>query len=922
MVAATSWGDVPFPAAFALDAMVSAMPELVESFAHDQTVTANLQQATLARTLIRLGQGGSKPAQPPPEVAIGSSPETGFAQLGSGLIRIDGRRAFVAGVVSGLSNESLMSRIRECQGVLAKIDANWIRTRNPGFSAHGEIFRLVVIGGPFRPSWSLKDPFVLLHIEELTDILLDCDQGSRDESPRVLSFWQFVMEVARSGNVRIGFLSNVEDAWQVWCRLGTLNPTALNEIVLVPDPVPPPSRWDWSAAWERLDSRLTGAGYPPHREWERATLEDNAGSAELWDGDVSVRVSADSPLLVAGQINPKLSKLSIDPVFSIVGIADGVFLTFRNFPKLTYLLDILEGKIVTLVIEVSEVAPPAPKRGLVGIALATGDASTIGIKVGKDWLELLATEPHDAHKLLGMGIAEGLLKIQILPPGNRASFVEVWAQAPPVAMLHRSSEILSRPDYGRFNIPLGRSTEAEADRYLARFFAKHHLRPGLYEGRAAFQLFGDHIAPALEEALRALVGRWSPSATRFAVEQLNAAHADRYRQEKELEQALSAPWAENWRTQARVSRDPAEVTRPLEHLVELLLLERPTGELDPDRYDIAVATDVIGSALHVTLLVAAAHHRIHRLLIHVGPGGLVGAAATKPRIRRRTGMIDLDAFRLARERERLRGRPSRPSARYEPGAGEPVHVPGVSESEFVPIEALKLPKSLFKADAVLRDALGTGINGLNAILGAAVNFSGFNDAVAMASAVSLLAAAHSWSGIPMSELEAALDLLLLTSERLRQEPFHYWEQEHRQNRLATRPLIGLNDGDVLLAPWMIHRAQSVFAGYLLDGRLPWSPVSIPPAVRDAYVRFRQVLNVQLQREAVDVIRQLGFAVKERVDPTEAARYRVNLPGEVDVIAWDSRRHKLWICEVKDLSHAASPSTISVRLEKYLAQGAP
>jgi len=920
MVASTAWGDVTFPGSFVLDSLLSAIAKLAEKSADDQAAVAQLAQATVARTLLRFGQGSASDTLPKRRTKTASFPKTGPGGLGSGLIRIDGRRAFVLGIVSGLSPDSLRRQLRECEAALAKIDAKLIRSKSPDFSPDGEVFRLIVIGGPYRPAWSLQHPFVLIHIEELIDILLDCDQGSRAETPRVVSFWQFVMEVARARNVHIASLTDVEDAWQVWSRLGTLNPTALDDVVLVSDPVPAPSRWDWSAAWEPCESRLAEAGYAPHREWQHATLEENAEGAELWAGGASVLVSGNLRLVVAGQINPKLSTLSLDPIFSVTGIADGVFLTFRNFPKLGAVLDIPVGKVLTLVIEVSEEAPPAPEEGLVGVGLATDGASTIGIKLGKDWLDLLLTDPHMAHRLLGMGIAESLIKIGILPVGERESFVDLWAEAPPVAMLHRRSEILPRPEYGRFNLPLGRSTESEADRYLATVFARRRLRQGLYGGRAASQFFDDHIAPALEEVLRSLISTWSPASTRQVVEHLNAAHADRYRRETELDQALSAPWAEHWRTQALMSRDPAEVTRPLEHLVELLMLERPTGELVPDRYDIATATDVIGSALQMGLLASAAHAQIHGLAIQVGPGGLVRVAPAERRssVRRKVGMIDVEKYRQARDRERLRGRPIVSSTDDELHVGVAVDMASATASEFVPIEALQLPKSLLKADAVLKDAVGTGMNGLNAILGTAVNWSGFNDPVASASADGMLAAAHSWSGIPMSELEAGLNLLLLTSERLQAEPFHYWEQERRQNRLATRPLIGLSDDEVLFAPWMIHRAQSVFAAYLLDGRLPWRPADVPPAVRDAFVRFRQVLNDQLQREAVNVIRRLGFALKQRVDPAEAARYGIRLPGEVDVMAADAKRRKLWICEVKDLSPAASPSTVSVRLEKYLA----
>jgi len=62
----------------------------------------------------------------------------------------------------------------------------------------------------------------------------------------------------------------------------------------------------------------------------------------------------------------------------------------------------------------------------------------------------------------------------------------------------------------------------------------------------------------------------------------------------------------------------------------------------------------------------------------------------------------------------------------------------------------------------MKRELGTGIDGLKAVLGSAISWSPNSDDVAEVTRAELCDAAVAWSGLPLREIEAALDLLILT----------------------------------------------------------------------------------------------------------------------------------------------------------------
>jgi hypothetical protein len=213
--------------------------------------------------------------------------------------------------------------------------------------------------------------------------------------------------------------------------------------------------------------------------------------------------------------------------------------------------------------------------------------------------------------------------------------------------------------------------------------------------------------------------------------------------------------------------------------------------------------------------------------------------------------------------------------------------------------------------------MGSGFDGLQAILGTAVSWTPSGDEVCLVDRAALIDAAREWSGLPDTMLEAAFGLLTLRASDLKQEGLRYWDQETREFRLLTRPLVEV-DGQVVIMPWVVDSAQSIFAANLVSGRLPW-PTPRFPMVDRALNEFRKLANAELEEEAASVAVAMGLAVCRNLKPEQAKAAGLLLSGEIDLLIADTQRSRLWVCEVKDQGSAASPSTLRQGLNRFVGR---
>ena len=870
--------DWPVPASLVVSALAVAAAMLSAEAASDDQSLRRMQQLTERRAL---GAFGHPIAANRPEEGnsretadAGSLPEAPVAMTVPA-----SRHAFVLGFASGLDPGSLERSLQTAKAAVDGMTTEIVRTATDGFDPSGSIFRILIHGGPLPgPSPRYKGT-VCVHVDHLITAALDADQAATGEDVGRELLWQFLEELVSMPG--IGKLAAWEfaDIWQVWLSRGTLNPGGREGIAVHPLVVPDQEAWERAAAWEPVETVLTRSGLAPSWEWSFAHL-DEPGQARVGLYGHVFLVLAEPPLVLHVLIDKELASLGIDPAFAI-GLADGIRQTAVATPGVAAVISAAGSVPLLCRLRLEPLRSPDATAEVVGCRLAaSGPPPVIDLVLGVDWLEYLAEDPAGGHAVLGRALAEGLRKALHLSDQACETFMASWLQAVPVAALRPGEKALPPSFQSRGRLPRSPATAAKAKRTIAKAIIRSDMPlQAIYVDEGAVGLCTEVILPAADKALADVVTDWSPSAIQTVARCLNDAHADRARREGDLAFGLTAPWGEHWRNAAMTAPEPSMITRPLELLLETLLARTTAGSINPDTFEIAEAVDLANAAIEISLYLAATRHRLHHLAAIVHDDGQFTITDKAPETAT-TATIDIGAYLQAVRADRLRLRP-------RPLTGTPIRLdPDASPpgQEFMALRDFKLPGSLLAADDVMKRELGTGIDGVKAVLGTAITWNPNSDAVTEVTRAELRDAAVAWSSLPLREIEAALDLLTLTPAQLREEGLDYWEQERREYRLTTRPLINLGNDQLILIPRLIEVSQDVYAAYLLNGRLPWPPSAVPRSVADAFNNFRNRQNRDLERQVLETLNSLGLPFQGNIEPHQAVPYGLKLTGEIDALA--------------------------------------
>lgn len=902
-----SW---PVPASLVVSVVAVAAAMLSAEAAGDDQCLRRMQQVTERRALGAFAHPVAEGR--PEEEDLGQAP--GAVPLPEAPVAVTvpaSRHAFVLGFASGLDRGSLERSLRTAKAAVDGITTEMVQTVADGFDPSGSIFRIVIYGGPLPgPSPRYKET-VCIHVDDLISAALDADQAVTGEDVGRELLWQFLEELVSLPGIGELVAWEFADIWQVWLNRGTLNPGGREGIAVHPFVIPDQEAWERAAAWEPVETVMTQSGLAPSWEWSFAHWDEPDQARVGLYGHVFL-ILAEPPLVLHVLIDKDLASLGIDPAFTL-GLADGIRQTAVAIPGVAAVISAAGSTPLLCWLRLEPFRSPGATAEVVGCRLAaSGPPPVIDLVMGVDWLEYLAEDPAGGHAVLGRALAEGLRRALHLSDQASEAFMASWLQAVPVAALHRGKKTLPPSFQGRDRLPRSPATAARASRAIAKAIIRSDAPlQAIYVDEGAVGLCTDVILPAADNALSDAVADWSPSSVQTVARCLNDAHAARARREGDLAFGLTAPWGEHWRNAAMAAPEPTMITRPVELLLETLLARTTAGSLNPDAFEIAEAVDLASMAIEVSLYLAATRHRLHHLAAMVHDDGLFTITDKAPETAT-TASIDIGAYLQAVRTDRLRLRP-------EPLTGSPVRLDPDADpagQEFTALHEFSLPGSLLTADAVMKRELGTGVDGLKAVLGTAITWNPTSDDVVEVTRAELRDAAVAWSSLPLQEIEAALDLLILAPAQLRDEGLRYWEQERRRYRLTTRPLISLGNDRLILIPRLIEVAQDIYAAYLLNGRLPWPPSAVPRSVSDAFNNFRKRQNRELERQVLETLNGLSVPYRGNIEPHQAAPHGLQLTGEIDALAADVQRSRLWVCEVKDVSLAASPRTLADRVRKF------
>jgi hypothetical protein len=444
------------------------------------------------------------------------------------------------------------------------------------------------------------------------------------------------------------------------------------------------------------------------------------------------------------------------------------------------------------------------------------------------------------------------------------------------------------------------------------------------------------LCPGALEALSDAAGSYAPrAALAAACAELERTASDRLATRLDLEMNLDSAWADEALSELDItaSSDEAHRSRVAEMLTEHLLSQPPGGSLTPDRRDVHQLLDLAAAALDTSLEAQYAFAALQPAELEVTEYGHVHIARTGP------ARVDIGGWQLAKLQEQAHGylsegagqadrtgnqaSASPPVGGRDPGQRETIRSllreDARSSTGFRAVNA----KGLLAVDDQLIAHCGFGLDSVAAVLGTAASWdvpAEPHPPVAQVSRAAFVDTAATSSGLPREHIDAAVLACTLNREKIQHDGLRYWQLKERSARLALRPLIEPPDaeraGELWLLPRCAHRTQSLLLTYLNSQQLPWPDRDLPETVRQAVTTWHNQAEAQLERELAAAATTAGLPHRLNLKPQKAARLGLRLPGEIDLIAADPARRRIWIVEAKHLRPIYSPLEIGSRIADF------
>jgi hypothetical protein len=851
-------------------------------------------------------------------------------------------------VVSALNPDDFDDAIRQATDLLdhrvqTEPHTRYVLGRDLGPPVAAEVMdadnrvKVVVYGGPLVIKLHQVRDVVLLHIEELVE-LVDAAAG---DWATVECFLQDLGEHASHDLVVFQDILDVWTAWRDWGRIGPPaepddgridEAESVEETVLYVVEAEYDATWVQAAEWEPIDAILAAAGIPEHRDWPVATL-DTDGAANLFttpDGMIAL-VNIDPALLILiDGTDAAPPHLDADTLF---GLADAVRYCITRHDAIAAHFRLADAP-VTILLNLTPERPPDPDLGYGVRVRCAPEHALLDIVIGPDVLELLMTDPMTGHDVLGTALHELVDRIRAgrtdLPGTPAAVFREAWREVGPLMTLHTVTD--GRPKVAPIDtLPRTpairmRALRAVADRIRPR------VAPGAYLDASAHAICRDEVLPAIEAVLHDRIAGCDSSLARKVAVRLNAAYATYLRRGHQIAHALTGPWARNWHDAARNDDQPASVSA-LQVLLEAVLADPPAGTRTADALDLGELAALAEQFVLAATTASGFERDLHGLQVDVNSHGVyvvrsVPADVEDERCGDDRGIdedspidIDLAAYHGA-QRDHVITLAAQESWSVqdlvERADREGAQLPYVGQQRepvpFRPLHTFAEP-SLVRVDTLLARNWGTGLDGIAAVLGTAVDWPTDDDGIAAVKTEDLVRNAAEWSKLPYAEILAALHLLQIDADELRRYGARrFLDVERRAHRLATRPLPAV-DGQILVMPWLINAAQQLHNSYLVAARLPQP--ALPPSVVNAMTEHRQDRNLELEATVRDIVS--AVRLPHRFQFLQGEQHREGIPnpvGEIDLLIADPDTSRLWVCEVKDLATPYSVASMRDHIRKF------
>lgn len=399
----------------------------------------------------------------------------------------------VMALVSALAHRGLVNAIALAH---SELDAYHDDQAGRGPYARTNPVNVILFGGPMVVGFQTVQDVVLLHIEELVELLDDAEGDW-------ITVECFLEDLGRHAGYEGVMFLDVLDVWAAWRKWGRLGPAEVggHGAVLQVTPHERDLTWDRAAAWEPIDAVLAAARLPEHVDWPIARLVPEVGG-DLFAtaADALGLVSVEPPVVIL--LDPSDGDaLGLD-VETLFGLADGLRTCLAGHQDVADHFRLANRTPLTIVVRLLDQPEPLPVDEY-AIRVATDtERGLIEIGVSTDVLEQFLGDGMAGHDIVGLALHEAVRQVRLERgegPGTEVeSFRQAWHSVGPVStfVAHESVPHVAPVD----TMPRSAALRARA-LYSVFDLVRQTGVTGTFVNTEAHEVCRDHLIPAIEQAL-------------------------------------------------------------------------------------------------------------------------------------------------------------------------------------------------------------------------------------------------------------------------------------------------------------------------------------------------------------------------------------------------------------------------------------
>lgn len=864
---------VPVPAGILIQSLGELGGVLAEEVCRLDPGVEGQWKERIEQGLVRLLAGLGHPIAGPLDVAEGGT-------VHSALLYSE-RQVLVLDVVAGLRLSSLASKEKESAENLDRLALGKRLTTEMGdlpITADTQVFTLQVAAHPDKTPQGTSH--AITNLQDFTWILRTAAQHPKD-------LWHFLRDLHDLNTNTVLTFVDLVDVWDMWRKSGKSFPIgSVTRSAVVVFPYGGEEQWELAGESAPVERALLALNLAPVSSWP--VFENLGNRAYVGDRFINVTYQVlpwEVPVAVT-MTDPRDPDSDRDTVWYL---ATAIVTNLSNMKEAFHAASEASGISALRVELVRDGEPSDPP-----VRFARRDGSVLTLAWNDHIVPALLDNSVEVETLIGRALAEAFDA-----PDAKQAFLAGWDSTPPSIRLDAV-----RAPTGLQRLPEPEMSHASQIAAVRQRLGEHLVAKaveiGPYEGKRAMRLESEVIYPWALKELRRVIGPYrAERVVELALMELEMANCHQLMGIEAIgfQRGFPVSSASGTRDLENERRDFFELAKVIALILEETLARPPTGDASPDPL-------MWNEALSVGQVAFASSMRSELLSCELRSAGVIITDRFLVAMDHSEHPTDVDMVAYERQRVAATLPEPVPLNTSPPDNGE--------DASQYPRPLRERYPELADIDVALQDEHGFGLDALFGVLEVGCSSDMTGDmpiAVATLDDFTDVAAGEILTAT-REQCRQAIEWLTLRAENLPADYREHWETGRRSTRIETRPFVE-HGYRLCILPWTAMVTRRILRNYLGDGRLPWPDISsaksraehmhLGKGVKLALDRYRQTLNDQLEDDCHEALVDNELVIVQSVDERKSERiYGIEaLSGEIDLLAVDSERSRIWVIEAKD-----------------------